>query len=220
MNQRLYRVSALLLSVTLCSPIAAPAAATPAITAFDQAFSKVNDYTVTVTTHEVKGDQTQNRTYHYAFRRPDLAKTDIVSGDGSGSGGVWKGGTTIKGHMKIGFFTFGKTVDIHDRRATSLRGYTIPDGLIQNQVEKFKDTKGNISQHEGPLINGTATDEIDLKVADPSSEGGITRGVLYLSRSTHFPVRQVRYEGDSVVADETFADLKTNVGLKDSDFPF
>jgi outer membrane lipoprotein-sorting protein len=115
-------------------------------------------------------------------------------------------------HLKVG---------LHDSRATSLRGYTIPEGLLQNEVDKFKDTKGELSQRPGPQIDGVATDEIDLKVADPSQEGGVTRMTMYLNKETHFPVRQVRYAGDdTIVADETFLDLKTNVGLADSDFPF
>ena len=67
-------------------PLNSSAASAPAITAFDEAFAKVNDYTVTVRTHEVKGDRIQYRTYHYWFMRPNSAKTLIVSGDGSGSG--------------------------------------------------------------------------------------------------------------------------------------
>jgi outer membrane lipoprotein-sorting protein len=208
-------VLALILCVTAAS--ASPA---PAIAAFDDAFAKVNDYTVTVKAHEVKGDRVQDRTYHYFFKRPNWAKTDIVAGDGAGSGGVWKGGNVVKGHLRVAFITVGKTVDIHDGRATSLRGYTIPDGLLQNEVDKYRETKGELTERDGGDVDGTPTDEIELKIADPAANDNITRAVLYLSKTTHFPVKQVRYEGDKEVADETFSDLKTNVGLKDSDFPF
>lgn len=198
----------------------AAAATTPAITAFDDAFSKVNDYTVTVHSHEVKGERTQDRTYHYAFKRPHFAKTDIVAGDGAGSGGVWNGGTQVHGHLKVAFMTFGKRVDMHDPQATSLRGYTIPDGLIQNEVDKLKEIDGALTQSPGPVIDGVATDDVELKIADPAKYDGVTRIEMFLSKETHFPVRQVRFEGGKNVADTTFADLKTNVGLKDSDFPF
>lgn len=198
----------------------AAAATTPALTAFDEAFAKVNDYTVTVRAHEVKGDRVQNRVYHYAFKRPDLAKTDIVSGDGAGSGGVWNGGTQVHGHLKVAFMTFGKKVDVHDPQATSLRGYTIPEGLLQNEVDKFKEVGGELTQRSGPAIDGAPTDEVDLKVADPAQNGGVTRMTIYLSKETHFPLRQVRWEGEQIVADESFSDLKTNVGLSSGDFPF
>ncbi len=200
--------------------VPASAAGAPAITAFDDAFAKINDYTMTVKAHEVLGNSTQDRVYHYAFKRPALAKVDIVSGDGAGSGGVWKGGDTVKGHKKVLFATFSRTVPVHDPQATSLRGYTIPDGLMQNEVDKYKTIKGDLTQKNGPDVDGKPTDELDLTVADPSQNQGVTRMVIDLDKTTHFPVRQQRYQGDKVVADEAFSEIKTNVGLTDNDFPF
>ncbi len=199
---------------------AARAASVPAIGAFDATFASVNDYTVTVRAHEVKDDRVQDRTYHYWFKRPALAKTLIVSGESSGSGGVWNGGDRVSGHQGGLLSFFHLKVGLHDTRATSLRGYTIPDGLIQNEVDKYKDIKGDLTQHSGPVIDGAPTDEVQLLPADPAAIGGVTRLIVDVSKTTHFPVRQVRYEGEKIVAEETFSDLKTNVGLKDSDFPF
>lgn len=198
----------------------AAAATTPAINAFDEAFAKVNDYTVTVRAHESKGDRIQDRTYKYWFKRPALAKTLIIAGDGSGSGGVWNGGDRVSGHQGGMLAFIHLKVGLHDSRAVSLRGYTIPEGLLQNEVDKYKDVKGDLTQRPGPSIDGVATDEVDLKVADPAANDGVTRMALYLSKETHFPVRQVRWDGEKIVADETFLDLKTNVGLSDGDFPF
>jgi outer membrane lipoprotein-sorting protein len=221
MNARrlLFSIPVLALAFSLI-PLAAPAANTPAITAFDEAFAKVNDYTVTIRAHEVKGDRVQDRVYKYWFKKPNMAKTLITSGDGSGSGGVWKGGDTVSGHQGGMLSFIHLKVSIHDGRATSLRGYTIPEGLLQNEVDRYRNTKGEVSQRPGPAIDGIPTDEIDLKIADPSSDGGITRATLYLNKETHWPVRQVRWEGDKIVADETFTDLKTNVGLSENDFPY
>ena len=115
---------------------------------------------------------------------------------------------------------FHLKVDLHDHRAVSLRGYTIPDGLLNNEFDKYKEIKGELTQRSGPEIDGQATDEVELKPADPAAVAGVTRMVIYLSKSTHLPVKQQRYEGDKVVAEETFYDVKTNVGLSDSEFPF
>jgi len=201
-------------------PLTAAAAGAPAIAAFDDAFAKVNDYTVTVRAHEVKGDRVQDRTYHYWFKRPNLAKTLIVSGDGSGSGGVWNGGDKVSGHQGGILAFIHLKVDLHDPRATSLRGYTIPDGLLQNEVDRYKQIKGELRQRPGPEINGVQTDEVDLRIADPAANDGITRATLFLNKRTHWPVRQVRYVGDKIVADTSFEDLRVNVGLTDNDFPF
>jgi outer membrane lipoprotein-sorting protein len=206
--------------VLIVAQAGARAATTPAISAFDDAFAKVNDYTVTMTAHEVSGNDTQDRVYHYWFKKPADAKIEVVSGPGRGSGGVWTGGDRVSGHQGGLLSHFHMKVDLHDGRAVSLRGYTIPDGLFSNEVARYRDSKGELSEHDGPTIDGEATDAVELKPADPKTLGGITRMVLYLSKSTHMPIKQMRYQGDQLVADETWTELKTNVGLTDSDFPF
>ena len=47
----------------------------PAITAFDQAFAAINDYTCVLHVHEAKGTATQDRVYQYSFMKPHYAKT-------------------------------------------------------------------------------------------------------------------------------------------------
>ncbi|MBV8245517.1 MAG: hypothetical protein JOZ38_06330 [Candidatus Eremiobacteraeota bacterium] len=208
---------AMAIALVVSTAVAGKAAMTAALGAFDEAWSHVNDYTVNVKAHEVQGSSSQDRVYQYWFRKPHQAKTLITSGDGRGSGGVWNGGDTVSGHQ--GGFLSGihLTVSIHDGRATSIRGYTIPDGLLQNQVGQYENTKGELSQKDG----ANNTTEVDLKVASPESSGpnsGVTKMAIWFSNATHMPVRQVRWAGDAVVTDETWNDLKTNVGLTDKDF--
>lgn len=213
----LYRISLLVLAAGL---LAAPAraATVPAITAFEEIFSKVNDYTVTVHAHEVLGDQTQDRVYRFWYKKPHLVKTQIVSGPGAGGGGVWNGGDTVSGHQG-GILSFiHLKVGIHDGRATSLRGYTIPDGVLTYQVAKYTTMKGTLSERNGPAIGGQETTLVELKVAPGAGEPGETRAVIYFSKATHMPVAQVRWAGDKIVSQEFWTDLHTNVGLKDSDF--
>ena len=196
----------------------ASAATVPAIAAFEETFSKVNDYTVTVHAHEVLGDQTQDRVYQYMYKKPHLVKTLIVSGPGSGGGGVWNGGDTVSGHQGGILAFIHLRVGIHDSRATSLRGYTIPDGLLQNQVGKYTTIKGVLSQRDGPDIGGQATTLVELKIAPGAGETGETRAVIYFSKATHLPVAQMRWDGDKLISREFWTDLRLNVGLKDSDF--
>ncbi|MBV8529761.1 MAG: hypothetical protein JO104_00465 [Candidatus Eremiobacteraeota bacterium] len=192
----------------------------PAIVAFDQTFAAVNDYTCVLRVHEAKGTQTQDRVYQYSFMKPHYAKTLILDGDGKGSGGVWTGGDQVSGHQ--GGFLSGihLKVSITDHRAVSLRGVTIPEGLLQRIVENYGTISGKLTQADGGKIGGIATDRLDLKVADPSANGDVTEQILYLSKDSHWPIRQIMYAGSQIVLDETVSDLKTNVGLTQADFPF
>jgi outer membrane lipoprotein-sorting protein len=192
----------------------------PAIAAFDQAFAATNDYTAILHVHEAKGDRTQERVYQYEFMKPHYVKTLILEGDGKGSGGVWVGGDQVSGHQGGLFSGIHLKVNLHDPRAVSLRGVTIPQGLLQRIVDDYATTPGKLTQVDGGKVNGVLTDRVELRPADPASDYGVTDQILYLSKETHWPVRQVLYSGSQIVLDETVNDLKTNVGLKESDFPF
>jgi hypothetical protein len=209
-----------LASLIWLSAAALAANTAPAITAFDRAFAGVNDYTCILHVHEAKGNATQDRVYQYAFMKPHYAKTLILDGDGKGSGGVWAGTDQISGHQ--GGFLAGihMKVDVHDRRAVSLRGVTIPEGLLQNIVATYATIGGKLTQTDGGKIGGIATDRLELKVADPGSNGDVTEQILYLSKETRWPIRQIMYAGSQIVLDESVEALKTNTGLTQADFPF
>jgi outer membrane lipoprotein-sorting protein len=192
----------------------------PAITAFDQAFASINDYQCKQHVHEAKGTATQDRVYQLWFMKPHYAKTLIESGDGKGSGGVWAGGDQVSGHQGGILSGIHLKVSIHDSRAVSLRGVTIPEGLIQAVVHRYATTPGTLTQIAGGKIGGVPTDRLDLKTADPASNGGLTEEILYMSQETHWPIRQILYAGSQIVLDESITDLKTNVGLTQNDFPF
>ena len=192
----------------------------PAIVAFDKMFAGVNDYTAILHVHEAKGTQSQDRVYQYQFMKPHYVKTLILEGDGKGSGGVWVGGDEVSGHQGGLFSGIHLKVSIHDPRAVSLRGVTIPDGLMQRIVDEYGSTPGKLTQTDGGKVNGVETDRLELKASDPNANNGITDQILYLSKETHWPVRQVMYSGSQIVLDETINDVKVNTGLTQKDFPF
>lgn len=218
------RIAAALVASLVCAGVFAGTAwatnTAPAIDAFRAAFASVSDYTYKLHSHEVLGSRVQDRIYDYSFMKPHFAKTYIEAGDGAGSGGVWTGGDQVSGHQ--GGFLAGihLKVGLHDGRATSLRGYTIPDGLMQNIVDTYATVAGKLTQSDGGILMGRPTDRLELDVTDPSTDHGITKQVLYLDKTTHWPLRQLLYVGSQIVVDQSFSDIKTNVGLTQSDFPF
>ncbi len=192
----------------------------PAIAAFDKAFAGINDYTCVLHVHEAKGTMTQDRVYQYEFMKPHYVKTLILDGDGKGSGGVWIGGDQVSGHQGGLFSGIHLKISLHDPRAVSLRGVTIPEGLLPRIVDDYATIPGKLTQLDGGKIQGVQTDRIELKVTDPASNNGISDQILYVSKETHWPVRQILYSGSQIVLDENVTDLKTNVGLTQADFPF
>jgi len=212
-------LAAALMAAVSSPPVRADNSA-PAIVAFDKMFAGVNDYTAVLHVHEAKGTQSQDRVYQYDFMKPHYVKTLILEGDGKGSGGVWVGGDEVSGHQGGLFSGIHLKVSIHDPRAVSLRGVTIPDGLMQRIVDVYGSTPGKLTQTDGGKVNGAETDRLELKASDPNANNGITDQILYLSKETHWPVRQVMYSGSQIVLDETINDVKVNTGLTQKDFPF
>lgn len=207
-------------ALAICAGVARAENTAPAIQAFDKAFASINDYTAILKVHEAKGTQTQDRVYQYEFMKPHYVKTLILEGDGKGSGGVWTGGDQVSGHQGGLFSGIHLKVGLHDPRAVSLRGVTIPDGLMQRIVDSYGTIPGKLTQVDGGKVGGVDTDRLELKVTDPASNNDVSDQILYLSKETHWPVRQVLYSGSQIVLDETISDLKTNVGLTQKDFPF
>jgi len=207
-------------AVLVASALPHPAVAADALAQALDAYSKVTDYTATIIDHEVKGTDVQDRTYRYAFLKPSYVKLDIIAGPGRGGGAVWTGGDQVSGHR--GGFLSGihMKVSVHDPQATSLRGDTIDTGTITSMLDQFKNPKGTVTESDDKTVDGILTDELSLKVADPAAMNGVTRVDLYLSHTTHLPVRREHYAGDQLVKSEQVTDQKINVGLKPSDFPF
>jgi outer membrane lipoprotein-sorting protein len=217
--KRTFAAFAALLAVVTFAPAANAAAALDEAAA---AFTKINDYVTTVVVHETdnSGKNVEDRTYKYSFMKPSFVKLEILAGSHRGAGVVWRGGDKVKGHD--GGFLSGihLTLDIHNGRVVSLRGDTVDSGTIPAMLDQFKTIKGDVSEVVGPTIEGQPTDVVTLKVADPTTDDGVSKIVLYLSKTTHLPVRRERFVGDQLVKLENVTSMKTNVGLTENDFPF
>ena len=188
---------------------------TPAWDAFKKADASIKDYTETVTTHEIKDGKTQDRVYHFLFAKPTLARSEIVSGPGSGGEAVWRGGDHVRGHQ--GGFLRGIKVSlsIDDPRVTDLLGRTIDAAFFPSMIASFE--SGKRTEEAGPVVAGVATDAVTLTPADPVKTG-VTKDVILLSRATHLPVEHLGYQGAQLIEDAHFTDQKINPGLPDSSF--
>ncbi|MGA3036509.1 MAG: hypothetical protein ABSE64_03400 [Vulcanimicrobiaceae bacterium] len=185
---------------------------------FSEAWTKVNDYTCQITTHETIGTDVQDRVYDFAFKKPHSAKIDITGGAGKGGGSIWTGGDTVRGHMGGLLHGFSQTVPRTDPRATSLRGDTIDSASFGSILAVYQSGKGVLSESTIDTISGSPVDTITLLIANPSANKDVSKDVLFISRVSHLPVRRERYEGTILVKREDFVNVKLNPGLKDTDF--
>jgi len=208
----------LLFAIVFFSLVCAGRASASALSDFADAWSKVDNYSCSIVAHETLGTQTQDRRYDFWFKKPTFAKIEITSGPGKGSGSAWHGGDSVLGHQGGLLHGIKMNVSINDSRAVSLRGDNITAGIFGNMLATYQSNIGAVSEAPGETIDGAATDMVTLKIANPAANKNVSRDVLYLSKTTRLPVRRMRYEGDKLVKQEDFVNLKVNPGLKDSDF--
>lgn len=212
--------SAALLATMLSLSCAPPARAASfsGLDAFAAAWQKVDDYTCKIVTHETEGQEVQDRTYAYAFMKPDLAKIEIERGPGRGGGAVWHGGDTVSGHQGGILSAIHLTVNLHDPRATSLRGDTMNTASFAYILRYYRANEAHESEAPGPSIDGSPTEEILLDDRAPSQTGGVTRELLFISDKTHLPVVRQRFDGTTLVKSEHFIDVVLDPGLSAGDF--
>jgi outer membrane lipoprotein-sorting protein len=211
-----------LLFIALGTPSGATPAtpATAALDAATAAFAKIDDYRMTIAVHEISGERVENRTYSVLFKKPMLERIDIVSGPGKGGGIVWLGGETVKGHRGGLLSAIHLTFDLHSGQVVTLRGDAVNTATIPAMLADFSTIKGSVSEASGPQIDGAQSSAVTLDVADPAADDGVSREVLYLSDTTHLPLRRERFAGTLLVKSENVSEIQTNLGLTASDFPW
>ena len=190
----------------LCAVVTSAIAAAPAnpLAGFEHAWASINSYQTQVSCFNVKGSQTRLSSYDYTFTKPSSISMNITAGPSAGNTVTWSGGDTVV----AGRGMFKKTFKLTDPTVTSLRGATIVDLSFGSILQHAQQTKGTMTASTAPL-NGVETTAVNLEVADPATDGGLTREALYLSPTTNLPVRVDGYEGSQLVSSCTFSNTKT-----------
>jgi hypothetical protein len=183
----------------------------------------MHDYSVTIDAHEELGSESDEHELHYAFRKPDRARLDVVNGTRSGTTIVWSGGPGVVAYRRSMSF-LKMHGDPRQKDLTSLRGNGVLSPNIGDLVSCFGEHREELVERSGPVIDGEATDEIALPYKDvscpddpPADKGAITLDVLDVSHKTGLILMRKRYAGDEVVERWELKDYVIDSGLRDAD---
>jgi outer membrane lipoprotein-sorting protein len=208
------------------SPSASTSAAGAPASPFERLASdwqSMHDYSVTIDAHEELGAETDEHELHYAFRKPDRARLDVVNGTRSGTTIVWSGGSSVVAYRRSMSF-LKMHGDPRQKDLTSLRGNGVLSPNIGDLVACFGEHREELIERSGPVIDGEATDEIALPYKDvtcpddpPADKGAITLDVLDVSHKTGLILMRKRYAGDEVVERWELKDYVIDSGLRDAD---
>jgi len=179
-----------------------------ALVAFDHAWKGVTAYSATITVFEQKGSQTQNMTFDYRFNKPSNLAIRVVAGANKGATLAWSGGKTVVVRRGSGFLSlFRRTVALNDPLVETIRGSTI-DQLSFGAILAHSGQPGALSEANGDVIDGVATEKVTLVPTSPPADANLTREVIEISTTTHFPLRILGYEGSSLVRKIDIADTR------------
>jgi len=190
---------------------------------FKAALSRTITYSLIIKAHEVSHGRTQDNTYFYQYKKPGFARSEIIAGPGSGSVGLWRGGESIIGFKKSMPF-FRKRFGLHDAAVSSLRGNTLLGASFPAISAYFTQAGATFDMHDAK-VDGLVVSEVSMLRSGSLDRSAaalnlevVTKDVLDISKSTHYPVRWLRYAGDSLVEEFDLSDLEVNTPLDDSLF--
>lgn len=191
-----------------------PAPAQRALAKFETAWNALKTYSCTLDAHEVQNGNVQDRTYQLWFSKPFDTRMNIIGGAGRGSAAVWRGGDRVSGHQG-GIVSFiHLTLNIHDGKATSLRGITIAEANFGSYLDKIHKTKFKSVDAVPDGDKWTIT----LVPVDPATFQNITKETIVLGASG-LPTDITMYEGEGMLAvHNAYRDLKINVAVPPGTF--
>ncbi len=212
-----------LVALTPLMPAGAAPGTLPAFDRLQGMWDGIQDYSMTIDSHEVLGDQSAENEMRYMFKRPDHARLDIIGGHRSGSTIVWQGGNAVLAYWRR-LALFKMHGDARDKNLTSLRGNGILGANMGDVIACFSANRELLREHDGPDVDGKPTDEIELPYQNvscpddpPVDRGTITLDVIDLDKQTGLALMRRRYQGEQVVERWDLSDYKINSGLGDDD---
>ena len=181
----------------------------PAWSAFKQTWEGVSAYSATVAVYEREGTQVQSWVLDYTFRKPSSATVHFTTGANAGATGVWSGGDTVVARRGSGLMAlFRRTFSLHDPAVTTIRGSSIEQLSFASLLAHSQATPGTLSQEAGPAIVDIPTASVTLVPSSSSIDAGLTREIVDISAPTNLPLRVLAYEGDTLVRQVDFSNIK------------
>ncbi len=189
-----------------------------AVAALEQALSGIESYTCILESYvKARDGKEEHKEYEYAFVRPGYVKMKVIRG---GKGEVFYDPTTGKARgRKPGMLSVIRlTLDVNDKRITSIRGHRVDETSWFYLLESWKTyveqadsvalrKEGNTLVLEAYGIPENPYDEVAMR--------------LYLDAQTHLPLKFEALDANGeVVHRVAYRDVKLNPGLKPDDLRF
>lgn len=184
-------------------------------------FSTLEDYACTADAHYRKGRETEDKVYKIFYKRPNLVRAEVLSGDNEGGVAVLGRDGKVGAHSG-GFFSWlTLSLDPDNPLVTTIRGNRMDQSSFVYMVDKMMAAlslkgEGEVKTTGYKVINGVKT--IALESDYRFHKEGITKEIAYIDTGKWMVKKILAYEGSVEVINVTYSDVTVNQGLGDELF--
>lgn len=213
--KRVYLSIAFLLGTCLAASALTPQSV---LQAFEKMVTAVRDYQCRMWEYCFQGNEYEERTIDFYFKRPRFIRMDVLEGNrfaDAGSSAVYRNDGRVTGRKGGVLALFPVTVDKRNPQATTIRGLTIDQGDMLAMVESMRSHLADCTCTLS--VSGTVY-ELAFEPRSPASIGGVTREVIRLDAATLLPVSSDSWEGSRIVQHVHWDHFILDAGLPDELF--
>ncbi len=182
----------------------------------ENAVGKMDTYQFTTVSENWKGKEHEEKTIMFRFKKPNLMRTDVLTGKKKGSVVLLNRDGIIRGKNNWGL---KKTLDPADKRLYNIRGMTFVHSSLLNKVERLKDhilkRKCKAALTEEMYMGRPA---YHLHIDRNDADDPVTAEDVWFEKGTYLILKNLKYEGGVKVTDVTWQDHKINIPLDDALF--
>jgi outer membrane lipoprotein-sorting protein len=198
-----YRLLATLAALTLATPALAQgdAKGSALVSQFLAAYGRCSAFTAKLDVLTREGKQESHMALKMVYARPqNIALTVVDSKEFPMSNGTtvtWLGASRARVSTHFFGAPLAITLPVKDNRICNLRGYSLQDVSLGSEIPMLQDPSTHVKYVGPATIAGRAAECIEAR--GPKLLRGIERELIWLDRSTRFPLLREMYEAGRVV---------------------
>lgn len=207
---------AALVLYTPAVPAETPGDAGEFLQVLEKAINGMHTYDCLMISENRKGKRHEEKTSRLRFKKPNLMRLDVVKGRKRGSSVVLDADGRIRGKN---FWGLRQTLKPTDKRLKNIRGYTFLNASLLDKVERLKkhilDTGCAATLTEEKFEGKNA---YRLHIAHKDKDNPVTSEDVWFDMESLFLLKNIKYEGEGIVSDVTWREIKMDIPLEDSLF--
>ena len=159
----------------------------------ERVFSSAPGYTTDLHFYQKEGDKTSSGIYEVTGKPDHQMKIVIKQGDSAGTKLYWSGGNSVQVRPSGLLGALVVSLDLHDQRITSIRGYTLNQIDLSNILAMLNDPQSKL------LYAGESNGLYRIVIASQHLLPGCSKMSITFNASTYLPENIQMSDGHEVV---------------------